>query len=117
MVITTTWYMQVRQWAGEGSSVLRTTAGDGAFAEAFAAARGSVGEKVRNRKPRSALLRVLDPEAAAQVRLRRNAKKSSEKKRKATERSMLREAGVLVKRKAAEHSLLKEAGGTVKRRR
>jgi hypothetical protein len=91
--------MQVQQWAAEGSSVLRTAAGDTAFAEAFSAARESVAASARDRKQRAAVLRVLDPEAAAQVRLRRNAKKASEKKRKAAERSVLKEAGVIVKRK------------------
>jgi hypothetical protein len=76
------------------AEVLREEVGAEALAAAMNTARGAVTAAKAKRKRAVALQAVVDPEAAAQRRLRRNEKRSGERKRKAALEKVQRDAGV-----------------------
>ena len=86
--------MQVTAWVSEATNVLRAAVGADAFAAAFSSARAAINSAKTKRKQAVALQAALDPEAAAQRRLRKSEKKGRERKRKAAEEKVLRDAGV-----------------------
>lgn len=86
--------MQVTEWAAQVAEVLREEVGAEALAAAMNVARGAISTSKAKRKRAVALQAVVDPEAAAQRRLRRNEKRSGERKRKAVVEKRQRDAGV-----------------------
>jgi hypothetical protein len=86
--------VQVTEWAAQVVEVLREEVGAEALAASMNSARGNVSAAKAKRKRAVALQAVVDPEAAAQRRLRRNEKRSGERKRKAVLEKRRRDAGV-----------------------
>jgi U3 small nucleolar RNA-associated protein 20 len=87
---------EVVQCAAEACDVVRAAVGSDTFAAAFSAARDAIVHSKSERKRKLALQAALDPEGAAKRRMRKNERKTSERKRKAGEEKVLREAGVRV---------------------
>lgn len=86
--------MQVTEWAAQVAEVLREEVGAESLAAAMNAARGAISAAKVKRKRAVALQAVVDPEAAAQRRLRRSEKRTGERKRKAGLEKRQRDAGV-----------------------
>lgn len=86
--------VQVTEWTAQVAEVLREEVGAEALAAAMNAARGTISAAKAKRKRAVALQAVVDPEAAARRRLRRNEKRSGERKRKAVLEKRQRDAGV-----------------------
>lgn len=91
-VVTPPW-VQVGEWAAEVAEALRAAVGAAGLAAGMTAARQGVEDAKAKRRRNLALQAVVDPEAAAQRRLKRNAKKAGDRKRKRAHDRVLREAG------------------------
>lgn len=85
--------MQVGEWAAEVAEALRETVGAEGLAAGMNMARLAVHDAKAKRRRNLALQAVIDPEAAAQRRIKRNAKKADDRKRKRAHDRVLREAG------------------------
>lgn len=100
--------VQVTEWAAEVAGAVRQAVGAEGLAAGMHAARLEVQALRTKRKRALALQAVVDPEAAAQRRIKRNAKKAEERKRKRRLDRVLREAGLgsqaSKKRRAARQS-------------
>ena len=110
--------VQVTEWAAQVAEVLREEVGAEALAAAMNAARGAVSTAKAKRKRAVALQAVVDPEAAAQRRLKRNEKRAGERKRKNALEKRQRDAGVATSGKRSSYrerdqngSRLAPAGG------
>lgn len=86
--------VQVTEWNAQVAQVLREEVGAEALAAAMNTARGTISAAKAKRKRAVALQAVVDPEAAAQRRLKRNEKRAGERKRKAVLEKRQRDAGV-----------------------
>lgn len=85
---------QVTEGAADVAEALRQAVGAEGLAAGVNAARLEVAALRVKRKRALALQAVVDPEAAAQRRIKRNAKKADERKRKRRQDTIKREAGL-----------------------
>lgn len=85
--------VQVGEWAAEVAEALRLAVGAEGLAAGMNTARQAVQEAKAKRRRNLALQAVVDPEAAAQRRIKRNAKKADDRKRKRAHERVMREAG------------------------
>ncbi|KAK9818396.1 hypothetical protein WJX72_012002 [[Myrmecia] bisecta] len=84
---------------------LRGVAGGDALINAFNVARRSVTTTRTERKRKQALQVLADPEAAAQQKLRKQARRAAGRKRKSEEMNRLRTAGIAVKNKRRDRAV------------
>jgi hypothetical protein len=85
---------QVVEWAEQAFAALRDMLGADQVAAAFQAVRAGTTKRRRERRKHEVLEAAIDPAASARRKTRRNERRVADKKRKAQDAKVLREAGV-----------------------